>query len=113
VVKGTNVSDEVLLELSLEMPRLTIQRRGPARLGVKSNEGRAGCVITGVEPGSAAERAGLQAEDLIVEIDGQEIETFKSLVDVIEKKEPGNQVPIVFIRGDKSYNVVAELLPWR
>jgi hypothetical protein len=113
IVRGTKVSDEAILDLSLELPKLAIQRRGPARLGVRSMDGRAGCVISAVDPGSAADRAGLQSEDRITEIDGETIDDFKSLIEVIEKKEPGELVPITFHRDGMILNVKAELLPWK
>ena len=113
VVRGTNVSNTALFELSLELPFLHIQQRGPARLGVRSSERGDGCVIGDVEPESAAERAGLVMGDRILEIDGQQIDDFKTLVKVVEKKEPGDIVPVIFFREGKVETVSAELLPWK
>ena len=48
-------------------------------------------LVTGVEQGAAADRAGFQAGDRIVRIDGREIETFAELYDYIRIR-PGQQL---------------------
>jgi hypothetical protein len=116
VVRGAKISDEAIFELSLGLPLVNLQRRGPARLGVRSStnvDHAEGCVIDFVEPESAADIAGLQNKDRVLRIDDEPIDDFKKLVEVIEKKEPGDRVPIIFERDGRVQNVVAELLPWK
>ncbi len=114
IIRGIEISDATLLDLKSELPALNIERRGPARLGVASsaNLREGGCVIGRIEAGSAAEGAGLQTADEVIEIDGQKVESFKELVEVIGKKEPGDHVPIVFRRNGEIREVVAELSSW-
>ena len=112
IVRGVKISDAILLDLRAELPLLVIQKRGLARLGVRSGDSRGGCEIGGVEPESAAAIAGLESHDQIVEIDGVEIEDFEKLVNVIYEKEPGSDVPIVFYRDNKEHKVVVKPLPW-
>lgn len=112
LIRGVSVSDKTLFELRTALPLLSIQPRGPARLGVKHLPRSEGCVIDRVEPGSTAQNAGLESNDLITEIDGEQIDSFELLVKIIERHEAGDKVPIVFIRRGEVHKVVAELLPW-
>lgn len=58
-----------------------------------------GVLFTAVVPGSAAEAAGLQAEDIIVAIDDEEVTTVAQLVDLIHSKEVGQRIKITYWRG--------------
>jgi serine protease Do len=60
-----------------------------------------GVLFTGVVPGSAAEAAGLQAEDIIVAIDDEEVTTVAQLVDMIHSREVGQRIKITYWRGDE------------
>lgn len=115
VIRGTKVSEEAVFNLRSELPFMNIQRRGPARLGIKSSpssQREEGCFISEVDPDSAAERAGLRKNDQVVEIDGQSVDSFEELIDIIEKKEPGDRVPIFYRRNGETQEAIAELLPW-
>ncbi len=70
-------------------------------------------MIADVDPGSAAELAGLRMNDVIIEIEGQPVGNFQRLIQIIESKEPGNHVPIVFRRGVELHQVDAELQTWK
>jgi len=84
-------------------------------LGAESPEG---VKVIGVSPDGPAERAGLQAGDLLVSIDDESLAGGESgnargrdtLFRVMEGVEPGETVPVVVDRGGKSLNldIVAE-----
>ena len=113
VVRGVTISEATLLDLKAYMPSLVINRRGPAQLGVMNDRFRdGGCVIGQVVPDSAADYAGLKQGDQIVEIDGREVNSFEKLVEIIGEKEPGDLVPIVFIRREELHEVEAKLSAW-
>ena len=59
-----------------------------------------GAFITEVAPGSPADEAGLEAEDVIVSLGDQEIATAQELVKAIHSSEIGQKVEITFWRGD-------------
>ncbi len=58
-----------------------------------------GVLFTAVVPGSAAEAAGLQAEDIIVAIDDEEVVNVAQLVDAIHSREVGQRIKITYWRG--------------
>ncbi len=80
-------------------------------LNLKSKEG---ALISSVEPGTPAEKAGLKRYDVITKLDG---ETIKNRTDVrfkVADVEPGKEVELTIIRDGKEKNVrlkVAELEP--
>jgi serine protease Do len=69
-----------------------------------------GALITEVEKNMPAERAGLKAGDVIVEVDGEEIDDTEDLMDIISDKEEGDKVKIKVIRNrtTKSFEVGVE-----
>lgn len=113
IIRGVEISDATLLNLKAELPNLTINRRGPAQLGVTNLQRDGGCIIRAVVEGSAAEKAGLRMFDQILKIDKQNVESFEELVAIIGEKEPGDKVPIVYRRGGEIHHCVAELSGWK
>ncbi len=73
-----------------------------------------GALITSVEPGSPADEAGLKAGDVIVEIDGQEINTPDDVAQALQDFESGDTVTITVIRDGrrKSFDVELEGGSW-
>ena len=67
-----------------------------ARLGISSDFGMH---VSGVLPGMGAEKSGLQADDVIVSVEGTEIRRFDSLVPVISAHKGGDVVRAVVCRG--------------
>ena len=112
IIRGINVSEDTLLDLRAELPFLKIELRGPARLGIRGRPDEDGCVIHAIDPGSAAEEAGLKIRDEVIEIDGRAVNSFEKLIEIIGEKEPGEKVPIVFLRGDETHKVTAKLSAW-
>jgi S1-C subfamily serine protease len=63
--------------------------------------GRAsGVEIVEVAPGSPAERAGLRAEDLIVELDGVPVERVDDVQRAMTEDAIGRELPIRVLRGE-------------
>jgi len=74
--------------------------------GVKDGEG---ALITEVEEDSPAEKAGLKAGDVIVKIDGEEIEDPGDVVEVVMDKEEGDKVKINVLRNKKKKTFTLEV----
>lgn len=73
-------------------------------LGIQANTESevVGVEIQEVVPASSAEKAGVQAGDVIVEFDGKKIKNFDQLRAAIGSKVPGNKTSVVVRRGDKT-----------
>jgi len=68
-----------------------------------------GAFVTYVEPGSPADIAGLQVEDVIVSLDDGETSTATELIQAIHASQIGQEVEIVFWRGDTENTTYATL----
>lgn len=73
-----------------------------------------GAFITEVAVGSPADEAGIEAGDVIVEFDGEEITTADELIQAIHSRQIGQKVSIVYWRGNvqnTTYATLAESPP--
>jgi serine protease Do len=67
--------------------------------------------IEDVVRNSPAAKAGLQADDLIVYVDGEKITSIKELHELIDHAQPGTTVKLEIRRGDRLMNVDIKLEP--
>jgi S1-C subfamily serine protease len=59
---------------------------------------RPGVRLGGVRPGSPAERAGLQAGDIIVRFAGVTVRTLDDLVFALRSRRPGDAIEVTYVR---------------
>ena len=82
---------------------------GPAAafMGISGSESPRGTTATlrSVTAGGPAEKAGLQAGDQVVEVDGEEVASYNDLVVKIRSHKPGEKSPIKIKRGDEEVSV--------
>ena len=64
-----------------------------------------GVLITGVEPGSAGDEAGLRRGDLIKEIDRQDVETTEDYKRILSKAKKGDSVLLFVKRGTRTFYI--------
>ena len=57
-----------------------------------------GALVNRVEPGSAAERAGIEVGDVILEVAGRSIEVFSDLPPIVGSIRPGQDVELIISR---------------
>lgn len=57
-----------------------------------------GLYVLGVEPGSPADQAGIQEDDIIVAVDGAKIDEQTSLTDLLYQRKPGDTVQFTINR---------------
>ena len=69
-----------------------------AQLGLAIDHG---ALIRSVTSGGAAAKAGLQAGDVIVQIDNQEVDDSATLSDILVNKNPGDTVSVKIYRGNQ------------
>lgn len=72
-------------------------------------EQETGVLLSGVRPGSPAEKAGLQEGDLILKMGGVRIRNLHDLVYVLRSKRAGETVDVVFMRDGQEIKSTATL----
>lgn len=75
--------------------------------GRSTDEGQ--CLITGVLPGLPAEQAGLAAGDIILKVDGREIESFRELSRIVFAKKPGTTVTLRVAREEDVFEATVRI----
>ena len=78
-------------------------------LGVGTMETEEGLKIINLVKESAAQKGGILKSDVITAIDGEPIDSQEELFIVVGSKEPGEDVVIDLMRGDKEVTISLEL----
>jgi serine protease Do len=68
-----------------------------------------GAAIPDVTPGSAADKAGIKPNDIIIEFDGKPIEKADQFRKLVAMKKPGSEVEITVLRDGKKKTITAKL----
>ena len=90
--------------LGVLVQNLTPDLAGP--LGIKAN---AGALVSQVEPGSAAEKAGIKANDVITSVDGQPVNSAADIINVVGVLRVGTKVKLGILRDGKPMTVKVTL----
>lgn len=90
----------------LPIPRLLAER---PFAGVTLAETDEGVEITGVIPGSPAKEAGLKKGDLILAIDGEEVDSVEAVIDRVQDAEPGEELTFTIERRGKQQDIDVRL----
>ena len=77
------------------------------KLGILIEEDEGGIRITGVIPGSVAEKSGLQKDDLLTEMDGLPLRELFDLIYELNHKSVGNQITLEVTRGGETLSIPA------
>ena len=73
-------------------------------LGIERNKGE---LIVRVEPGEAADKAGIEQGDVIVKVNGRDVDPQNTLSYLVANSAPGTRVPIELIRDGRRVSVTA------
>lgn len=68
-----------------------------------------GALIADVQPGGPADKAGLKAGDVIVQVDGKAVNNVQDLSDILLSKKPGDTVTVQYYRGTQQQTVKVTL----
>ncbi len=64
-----------------------------------------GVIVTTVEKGSPANKAGIQVNDIVTSVNGKEVKNMGELRRNVSALHPGEKVELAILRGGKSMNV--------
>jgi S1-C subfamily serine protease len=112
--------DAILEHTKKHQPPLTAKERG--YLGVEletrsvlistgESRGTYGVLVTGTLPGSAAEEAGFQVEDVITAVNGTSVQSYADFTALLRQYRVGTKVVCTVWRGGKLGTVEAKLQP--
>jgi S1-C subfamily serine protease len=93
-----------------------VTNSGRAALGITAANGfnssgqPGGVIIVQVQPGGAADKAGLKSGDVITAINGQQTQSVSDLNDVLAGLAPGNQAKVTVVQPDGSQKTVTVTL---
>ncbi len=62
---------------------------------------KGGILIGSVEPASPAEQAGIKQYDVVIEVNGQAIDSAQKLKTMVANQDPGDKMTLKVLRGDK------------
>ena len=117
-VAANNVGFSISVAEALPViEELRAQANGQARtegyLGVSvldRNDGGLGAVIAEVSPGSPADLAGMEVDDVVIEADGSPVDGQPALVAAIRDKSPGDSIKIDVLRDGERITLTAQLI---
>lgn len=89
---GTAAPDAAVTVLVARLPDALVDVRKGGKLGVSSTVQAGPCALSAVQPGSAADRAGLRAGDVIVAADREPVTSFDALTKRLATHGPGEIV---------------------
>lgn len=69
----------------------------------------AGLLVAAVDPAGPAAQAGLRRADIVLELDGQAVNTFSALIRELSARDPGDSVALKVQRGDATLTLTATL----
>ena len=78
-------------------------------LGVTTAPAPRGAAIQSVLPGAPAEREGLRAGDVIVRIDGREVDEPEDVSDAVSAHRPGDEIEVEVMRDGERRTITVEL----
>jgi len=110
-VRHSGISMETVQSLAARLPHLTVAERG-ASLGIVTMSPAGECTISDVLPDGAAAKAGLQAGDVIEQLDDTKITDFSGLVGSLFNYVPDDQVVLKIRREGQQYDVPVTLGGW-
>jgi|GEM_PF-1629329 len=109
---GTKISDEGIRRIQNALRSTEIEVRRGGLLGVGGTLNNPNCLINTVRPGSAADKAGVQPGDVVVECQGKPVADFKVLTDIIANYPGGDTVRLVVERGGVKVPLQVTLDEW-
>jgi hypothetical protein len=96
---GTGLDDAAVAALAAKLPAARIDVRKGGKLGVAALAFGGPCEIRTIEPGSAADQAGIRPGDVVVSVDDVPIADFDGLTARVAGRGPGERVRLSVSRS--------------
>ena len=111
VAQATTSADQLIETGEVQYPLLGVSGTDVTReIAERFELDGGGALIEEVTPGSGADDAGLQPDDIIVAVDGREITSMSDLVVAIRRFQPGDTVEITYLRDGQQRTVEVTLV---
>lgn len=82
---------------------------GRPLVGISISETRYGLFISGISEGSGAEAAGLQVNDMILEVDGHPVSSTSEINEIRDEKKPGDYLTFKILRDSNTMEISVQL----
>jgi serine protease Do len=82
---------------------------GRPLVGIGISETRYGLFISTIQEGSGAESAGLQVNDMILEVDGEKVSSTSEVNEIRDKKKPGDTLKFKILRDGETKEIDVKL----
>jgi len=118
VVRGNGISESSKQEMQVGFSDIHVEDRAEVFIGVIGEpiafDNRLGCHVRGVQADCPAQTAGIQPGDLIKNVDGLDIFSFKDLVNALKSKRGYQPIELIVERipGEPPLTVTVIGLPW-
>jgi S1-C subfamily serine protease len=105
------IADEQEAIVGFDLPRLqrmaARHRRAPG-LGLRVTDGKSapGALVGSVREGSPGERAGIQPEDLIVELSGRPVNSVADLAQIASRRAVGQPTSLTVLRAGERKTLI-------
>jgi S1-C subfamily serine protease len=106
----SNIVTDIAGQMIRNGGRVTNSHRAYLGIRVATVTGGNGVLISRVDPGGPADKAGLQAGDVITAIDGQPVDSATALTAILAQHKPGDQVKVTVVHGDGTQATVTVTL---
>jgi serine protease Do len=75
----------------------------------RESENVQGIKIKSVQKNSPAEKAGIKKDDILIEVDGKELEDYEDIAEILAEKEVGDTLKCKILRENKEINIELKL----
>jgi serine protease Do len=105
-----NVTDQLIETGDVERGYLGVRFGGISQSLARALDVPPGSAqIASVEPGSAADEAGLEAGDVIVAVNGDELRADSDLLAIVANRRPGDELELTYVRDEERRETTVEL----
>lgn len=111
-IRGNSIQTEDILPYAAHLPGLTIQERG-ACLGIQAVPGSAKAKVLHVVRNSAAEAGGVRQNDEIITLNGDPVDNFNHLVEILTDFKAGDEIRLGVLREGREKELTVILASWK